>query len=789
MEHTGEKEERTLTEHTGIYLSVFVSPDGRQIVSASDDNTVKIWETHELRKEVMMKEEHSSRKNVTTADGKYILSRPLANLIRIWNVQLKQYEKFSLTSHENLLKYIVGLSDTINHLAICQVYATSNFLILGSAIEVLEIISIENGDLQFSYDIGSYFSKTPFTEYCLPYYASGKDFGSIPSWLADASRDTLRFTLAHYYCYQGNKTDLKKLLDLPNFSIQTDAFCKSPFYYAIIKNREDCVEALLKRLDTMRVENSPSFQTSICAVRDDISLIINTSPKHLHLLLSNLLILSQQAYAKISGNLPIYQVGFTQTPKLRDFPCDGSEEVPVIIQASRFPLIGESGCLHNAVLLSAIIACNNAQALRSPIIQHIVQMQFDAVKPGVMSYTFLLCANIISLMLLIGLSFNFYFVAPFLLVNVLLFTWELVQMIVDPSDYLQDYWNYLDIIRNLASVIWIITELCGWSSVYFTWTVALINFLRGITVFRLFDGTRFYIELIIRSLNDIKYFFMMFAYSTVTFGCLLMISREQGMSFGAVWQESYDLNFGNYDDPGSGIFFLKYIAYFGATIINVVLMLNLLISILGDSYERFQLEQGVVDIKEKARISLELQSMMFWANKNSPLKYMRLCDVAFQHGEGQDWEGRIRFMDKKLDKNLKELSDRNREIGRKIDESSKAAESNAEKNNQFIGSRIAFLENKFNEAFESLEEKIRGEFGAISRPESELKQEGSERIMKVIEQRISGINSLVEEQIGRLEERVTESLEARIKLKNETTESKIDEINQKLELLLSILSK
>ena len=96
---------------------------------------------------------------------------------------------------------------------------------------------------------------------------------------------------------------------------------------------------------------------------------------------------------------------------------------------------------------------------------------------------------------------------------------------------------------------------------------------------------------------------------------------------------------------------------------------------------------------------------------------------------------------------------------------------------------------RVNEAFESLEEKIRGEFGAISRPESELKQEGSERIMKVIEQRISGINSLVEEQIGRLEERVTESLEARIKLKNETTESKIDEINQKLELLLSILSK
>ena len=742
------KEERALTEHTGMILSVFVSPDGRQIVSASNDKTIKIWETQELRNELMLIEGHSSRKNVTTIDGRYIISRSLANKIHLWNVQLKQYEKFSLKIHENLLKYIVVLSDTVNHLTICQVYATSNFLILGSAIEVFEIILIENGDLQFSYDIGSYFSKTPFTEYCLPYYASGKDFAIIPSWLAPASSDPLRFTLAHYYCYQGNRIDLKKLIELPNFSIQTDAFCKSPFYYAILKNREDCVEALLERLDTMRVENSPNFQTSVCAIRDDISLIIKTSPKCLQLLLNNLFILHQQAYAKISRNLPIYQVGFTQIPQLSDFPCDGSEEVPVIIQASRFPLIGESGCLHNAALLSAIIACNNVQALRCPIIHHIVQMQFDAVKPGVISYTFLLCANIISLMLMIGFSFNFYFVAPFLLVNVLLFTWELVQVIVDPSEYLQDYWNYLDIIRNLTSVIWIITELCGWSSVYFTWTVALLNFLRGITVFRLFDGTRFYIELIIRSLNDIKYFFMMFAYSTVTFGCLLMISREEGMNFSSVWEESYDLNFGNYDDPSNGVFFLKYIAYFGATIINVVLMLNLLISILGDSYDRFQLEQGVVDIKEKAIISLELQSMMFWANKHSPLKYMRLCDVAFQREDGQDWEGRIRFMDKKLDNNLKELSDRNREIGLKIDESSKAAESNAEKNNQFIGNRISLLEHQFREAFETLEEK-----------------------------RKSGINSLVEEQIGRLEARL------------ETTASQVVEINQKMEMLLSILSK
>ena len=105
---------------------------------------------------------------------------------------------------------------------------------------------------------------------------------------------------------------------------------------------------------------------------------------------------------------------------------------------------------------------------------------------------------------------------------------------------------------------------------------------------------------------------------------------------------------------------MQYIGYLGATVINVVLMLNLLISILGDSYEVFQLERAIVDIKEKARISMELQSIMFWSSKVSLLKCIRLCNTAFQDEEKQDWEGRILFMNKRLDKSIGELTENNK---------------------------------------------------------------------------------------------------------------------------------
>ena len=34
----------TLTGHSGRVLSVAYSPDGKQIASGSDDNTVKVWD-------------------------------------------------------------------------------------------------------------------------------------------------------------------------------------------------------------------------------------------------------------------------------------------------------------------------------------------------------------------------------------------------------------------------------------------------------------------------------------------------------------------------------------------------------------------------------------------------------------------------------------------------------------------------------------------------------------------------------------------------------------------------
>ena len=738
------REEFTLRGHEHFVNRVTISPDSRFILSDAGDRTTRIWNLQERREECIIRHEkdvysaivsldgvflfrntgdtcivwniqesreqftfnnlHKITSFIISADQRFLISKSNCNKVKILNLYTKQFESFSLKTHANILQYIASLSNTGSNLQICQVYVTRDYLLLSSVFGVCERIKREDGHLQLTSDLGLSLSKDQFTDYNFVYYAWAKDLVSVPSAMADVSYGPLRLSLGHYYSHLGLKGNLQKLVENQNFLLKADAFYKSPFYYAILKKRQDCVDLLLEGLEIMRVKNRRNYEESLYAIRNDIVLLISNSPRQLHTLLSNVIASCNQAYARIPGYLPILQLGVAPNCKIEDFPSNGPEEISVELQTSIFPLLGGTGSLHNIALLDAIINCKNSQAIRSPVIHHIIELQFNAVKHWVIYYTMLLFANIIVLMLLIGLnSFDLYLVVPFMLINALLLAFEVAQMATNSKEYLQDPWNFLDISRNIASVAWIILGLYGYNSLPFTWVVALINLLRGITGFHLFDSTRFYIDLIFTSLSDIKYFFLMFSYSTFTFGCLLMISRDQSLSFDGIWGDSYNLNFGNYENADTGIYFMQYIVYFGATVVNVVLMLNLLISILGDSYERFQLEQTIVDIKEKARISMEYQSMMFWTNKESQLLCIRVCKSAFQDEEDQEWEGRMRFMDKKLDKGIKELTDSNNSIGKGMDLISSSIEEKVKSSIDSLDTKIQdTIQAKMKECSESI---------------------------------------------------------------------------------------
>ena len=261
-------------------------------------------------------------------------------------------------------------------------------------------------------------------------------------------------------------------------------------------------------------------------------------------------------------------------------------------------------------------------------------------------YSILIIVVIFSMMMLIGLGYNIYFICIFLASNSIIFLWETFQLLTSPKDYFQDFWNYIDISRLILSLVWLfyLEDKLDYLEI----AVITLNFFRGLTAFRVIDGTRYYIRLILKSTYDIRYFIFVFFYSNLMIGCLYSARSTNELSFKSIWYDMFCFNFGyfNADSLASPI---DYGIFMYASIINIVIMLNLLISILGDTHEEFQLERNDANYIEKIEMCLEVQRLYFWKRSISNKKFLQVLYQVGGEKNEENWEGRIVYLENKIE--------------------------------------------------------------------------------------------------------------------------------------------
>ena len=92
---------RRLTGHQGWVTSVAVTPDGRYVVSGSDDSTVRVWDWQN-GKEARRLTGHSNRvlSVAVTPDGRYVVSGSADSTVRVWDWQNGK-EVWRLTGHQS----------------------------------------------------------------------------------------------------------------------------------------------------------------------------------------------------------------------------------------------------------------------------------------------------------------------------------------------------------------------------------------------------------------------------------------------------------------------------------------------------------------------------------------------------------------------------------------------------------------------------------------------------------------------------------------------------------------
>ena len=190
------------------------------------------------------------------------------------------------------------------------------------------------------------------------------------------------------------------------------------------------------------------------------------------------------------------------------------------------------------------------------------------------------------------------------------------------------------------------------------YSLLILLFFRGLTGFRCFSGTRYYVRLVLNSVKDISSFIFIFFYSTLAFGAISSLHNND-FSFENLWIKSYDLNLNVFDANESS---LAYLIFFFATIINVFVMLNLLISILGDSFERFQLSALEIDYIEMVDVIREIEILIIWnrfpcVNYENEKGYLIVCDISSDDklNRAFDWEGRISMIERNTAREIKPI--------------------------------------------------------------------------------------------------------------------------------------
>ena len=313
-----------------------------------------------------------------------------------------------------------------------------------------------------------------------------------------------------------------------------------------------------------------------------------------------------------------------------------NEGTAIVFARSSFRISLNMGSQDSTDLLESLIACPNENIYGTVMVQSILSSKWKVVK------NFLIFQAVVYTLYLVLLSIystKYYESATFfmfpLILSCFMFIYEGMQIVYDGLEYLEDPWNYVDITRA-GLLFWYTIDFMFGIHYYQRETfivLVLLSWLRGISYFSIIGKTRYLIKLIIEATIDIGSFFVILFYSTVAFALtyqsLHRYNNAEGLEFWDYFLNAFKLNLGELNtDEAQGL--MGWILFIIVSIINPVIMLNLLISIMGDTYGRVKEGKIVADARELASMILEVEGVMGWKRELNEKFYMKIvCEDSY----------------------------------------------------------------------------------------------------------------------------------------------------------------
>ena len=155
---------------------------------------------------------------------------------------------------------------------------------------------------------------------------------------------------------------------------------------------------------------------------------------------------------------------------------------------------------------------------------------------------------------------------------------------------------------------------------------------------------------------DIPSFLIILVISMYAFGvCFYAISHRVTTSQDWIAYEMigmYRMAYGDFayvDDYGG----VEWLFFLLSTVLMPLVMMNLLIAIISDTFERVYTSKTASDYKEKTALILEVENLMFWRRN---VKSRVFLHVVKYRGEDEtevdEWEGRSAALKKEIERML-----------------------------------------------------------------------------------------------------------------------------------------
>ena len=414
-----------------------------------------------------------------------------------------------------------------------------------------------------------------------------------------------------------------------------------------------CTDVFLKYLTDLanEVKDDSEWPVFVC-VTDDVTALLTCGSSQLQpffaVLMQHPASPTLPQFLTPVSPLPIIILTDNRIVKITDFDISKEGDLGSDLVKFAISLVIRNvtpGSAESLELMNALQDCADKTVLTTPYLSLLIETKWEYFYIVTLSFTLLYAVMLISLVMVLfetwkPVPLGYVFVG----LNLYLMAYEFAQMLVTGCSYWSDPWNSVDLIRGLLCLFWGILVITDQEttvlevdfSKYIRLVLVLMCFLRGFTYFRSFRMTRLFVYLTLAVVKEMYSFLIIMGYTVFAFGvCSATLVPRTSLSDS--WTTAFVLILGDFDS--SDFSFVQWTIFSCAALINVIIMLNLLVSILGDAYEKTQMSVRENDLYMQLTLLTEYESLLFWRRDAGKRQVMMSCELDEVTEVTEEWAG------------------------------------------------------------------------------------------------------------------------------------------------------